>query len=101
MIEVVFDPDDIVPPADDIETEPTISMHALTGIQSRVGHTMQVIILINDVRLMTLLDSGSTHNFVDTGAAQRAAIELCGRAGLKVAVANGDRITSSGSYPDL
>jgi hypothetical protein len=100
-IEVVFNPDDTVPPADDIETAPTISLHALTGIQPRAERTMQLIILVNGARLTALLDSGSTHNFVDTGAVQRAAIPLCGCAGLKVAVANGDRITSPGSCQDL
>jgi hypothetical protein len=62
---------------------------------------MQLIILVHNVRLTALLDSGSTHNFVDTGAAQRVRIELCGRAGLRVAVANGDCITSPRSCQDL
>jgi hypothetical protein len=62
---------------------------------------MQLIILINGVCLTTLLDSGSTHNVVDTGAVQRATIELCGHTGLRVKVANGDHITSPGSCQDL
>jgi hypothetical protein len=33
VIEVVFDPDDATPPALDTELNPTISLHALTGIQ--------------------------------------------------------------------
>jgi hypothetical protein len=45
--------------------DPTISLHALTGIQPSSGRTMQIPVSINDVVLTALLDSGSTHNFVD------------------------------------
>jgi hypothetical protein len=55
----------------------------------------------DDVPLVVLLDSGSTHNFVDTEAATRAGIKLLGRVGLRVAVANRDRLTSSGSCNNL
>jgi hypothetical protein len=46
--------------------------------------------------LTALLDFGSTHNFIKTAAA-RGGTKLCSRAGLRVAVANGDRVTSSGA----
>jgi hypothetical protein len=81
--------------------DPTISLHALTGIQPSSGKTMQLHILVNGVVLTTLLDSGSTHNFVDTDAATRAGIQLRGASGLRVAVANGDRVHSPGCYKAL
>jgi hypothetical protein len=81
--------------------EPMISLHALTGIQPRCTRTMQLPVMVHGVKLTALLDSGSTHNFVDTDAAARAGIKLQGRAGLRVAVVNGDRLTSSGSYLGL
>jgi hypothetical protein len=81
--------------------DPTISIHALTGIQPSSGKTMQIHILVNDVVLTTLLDSGSTHNFVDTDAAAHAGIQLRGALGLRVAVANGDCMHSPGCYKDL
>jgi hypothetical protein len=51
---------------------------------------------INNACLLTLLDSGSTHNFIDTEAAARVGIVLSKHGGLRVAIANGDRLTSPG-----
>jgi hypothetical protein len=85
----------------DDHAEPTISLHALTGIQSRSGRTMQLQVDINRVRLTALVDSGSTHNFIDTDVASRVGIALYARPGLRVAVANGDRLTSPGCCQDL
>jgi hypothetical protein len=82
-------------------TDPTISLHALTGIQPRSARTMQVVVLVAGAPLTALLDSGSTHNFIDTDTVQRIEVHLQGRSGLRVAVANGDRLTSPGSYADL
>jgi hypothetical protein len=56
--------------------DPTISIHALTGIHPRSGKTMQLFILVNGVQLMTLLDSGLTHNLVDLEAARASASSL-------------------------
>jgi hypothetical protein len=79
----------------------TISLHALTGIQPSSGKTMQLHILVNGVVLTALLDSSSTHNFVDTDTAARAGIQLRGASGLRVAVANGDRVHNPGCYKAL
>jgi hypothetical protein len=35
---------------------------------------MQLLVVINDVDLRALLDSGSTHNFINTAATHRAGI---------------------------
>jgi hypothetical protein len=43
-------------------------------------------------------DSSSTHNFMDLEAAARVGIKFSNRAGFSVAVANRDRVASSGSY---
>jgi hypothetical protein len=82
-------------------TEATISIHVLTGIQPRSGRTMKLVVNIHGVRLLTLLDSGSTHNFVDTEAVVRAGIIFSASVGLRVAVANGDRLTSPGCCRQL
>jgi hypothetical protein len=76
--------------------EPTISLHALTEVQPRAGRTMQLRVAINGAHFLALLDSGSTHNFLDTEAAARAGVDLHGRTGLRVAVANSDHVTSLG-----
>jgi hypothetical protein len=81
--------------------EPTISIAALTGIQPRKGSTMQVYVTVQGAVLRALLDSGFTHNFVDSEAAARVGIKFSSKAGFSVAVANGDRVASSGSCSDL
>jgi hypothetical protein len=91
-IEVVDE--DTVPAAD--EGELTISVHALTGIQLRASRTMQLLVNINGASLMALLDSGLTHNFIDEHATSRVGITLTGPGSLRVAVANGNKLTSLG-----
>jgi hypothetical protein len=89
------DDDETDPPP--LDTEPTISITALTGIQPCKGRTMQVFVTV----LQSLLDSGSTHNFVDSEAAARAGIVFGTQAGLSVTVANGDHVSSSGCCNNL
>jgi hypothetical protein len=79
----------------------TISIAALMGIQPRRGRMMQVYVTVQGAVLRALLDSGSTHNFVDSEAAARIGIKFSIRAGFSVAVANGDWVASSGSCTDL
>jgi hypothetical protein len=77
--------------------EPTISIAALTGIHPRTGRTMQVYVTVQGAVLRALLDSGSTHNFVDSEAAACVGIIFSRRTVFSVALANGDRVVSSGS----
>jgi hypothetical protein len=92
IIEVVDD--DEVEDYPTTDGEPTISLHALISIQPRASRTMQITVTINWTGLLTLLDSGSTHNFIDTDKAAEVGIMLSDARGLRVAVANGDRLTS-------
>jgi hypothetical protein len=74
IIDVVEDDDGDTPlPAG--AGDPQISIHVLTGIRPRSDRTMQLAIDTNSVRLTALLDSGSTHNFVDLEAAEQAGIQ--------------------------
>jgi hypothetical protein len=81
--------------------EPTISIIALTNIQPCMDRTMQVFVTTHGMVLRALLDSGSTHNFVDSEAAACVSIMFSRRAGFSVAMANGNHVVSSGSYTDL
>jgi hypothetical protein len=98
-IEAVFDEECVGDPLNG--GEPTISIHALTGIQPRTGRTMHVHVHIAGTLLIALLDMGSTHNFIDTDAATHAGLALLGSSGLRVAVENDDRVTSPGCCCDL
>lgn len=77
------------------------SLHTLTGIHPRSERSMQIYVFINGTTLRALLDSGSTHNFVDSEAASRAGIVFVAQHSLRVAVANGDRVESSGCCRNL
>jgi hypothetical protein len=93
-IEVLEENDDQTPPAD--PADPTISIHTLVVIRPLSGKTMQLHVDINGTRLLALLDSGSTHNFIDLEVAAHAGLQFGSRSGLQVAVANGGHVLSSG-----
>jgi hypothetical protein len=71
-----------------------ISLHALTGID--VGNTMKLLVVINGVSLVALVDSGSTHTFIQEGLVDKLGLTVERRTGLSVKVANGDRVPSMG-----
>jgi hypothetical protein len=95
-IEVIEDDD---APADATDTS-VISIHVLTGIRPRVGRTMQLYVVINGARITTLLDSGSTHNFMDLNTIARIGIKFGGREGLRVTVSNDKRVQSPSCCKD-
>jgi hypothetical protein len=63
IIEAIYDESKALVSHDD--TDPTISIHALTSIQPRSSKTMQLQVLVNGVSLTVMLNSGSTHNFIE------------------------------------
>jgi hypothetical protein len=77
-IEVIEDDDTSADTTDML----VFSIHVLTGIHPHVGHTMQLYIIINDAWITALLDSGSTHNFVDLDTTECIDIKFGGRVGL-------------------
>lgn len=63
---------------------------------------MQVQLSISGRNFLALLDSGSTHNFIDSDTAADLNLQRTpGPKSLKVAVANGDQISSVGVYNNL
>jgi hypothetical protein len=98
IIELIHDDES---PGDNDGADPTISIHVLTGIVPRSSRTMKVTVLINEVALMALLDFGSTNNFVDMDAVTCVGLSLTPRGNLRLAVANGDRISSPGGCRDV
>ncbi|WVZ98115.1 hypothetical protein U9M48_043593 [Paspalum notatum var. saurae] len=81
--------------------EPAISLHALTGIRSNTYHTMRMWVNIGTVRLTALLDSGSTHNFMDSAVASRLHLPAKHSTNMHVTVGNGDRVACSSRIPDI
>ena len=82
VIEVIGFDDDVV----DAEIEclaltgahdqPGISLHAATGVRAWGCQTMKVHVRVGDAVAVALLDSGSSHNYIDVQMAQRAGVHL-------------------------
>jgi hypothetical protein len=68
-------------PADDTDTL-VISIHVLTDIRPHARSTMQHYVVINGAQITALMDSGSTHNFVDLDTTERTGLKFGVRAGL-------------------
>jgi hypothetical protein len=91
-----------LPPPATVETAPAattatafvMSLHALAGI--RHERTMLLPVTIHDERLVALLDTGSTHNFLPVATMRRLALQPTGGDHLRVTVANGDRLRCHG-----
>jgi hypothetical protein len=83
-------------PASDAEgdDDPLISLNAITGLSST--EMMQLHVQIMEATLTALVNSGSTHSFILAAVACHLALQLKPRAGLMVAIANGDRVASDG-----
>jgi hypothetical protein len=78
---------------------PGISLHAITvtGVRVQGVQTVKLFVSVGDVVAVALLDSGSSHNFIDVDMACRAGITLSKCTGLYVVVANDERIPSPSS----
>jgi hypothetical protein len=59
---------DINPPSDPLEVEPIISLNALNGFSD--PQTLKLIGYIKHRKVIILVDSGSTHNFIHRHIAQ-------------------------------
>ena len=71
-----------------------ISMVAITGIQTSA--TLQLATVVCDAPAVALVDSGSTHSFIDESTARRLGLVPSPRPRLYVGVANGDRVAAAG-----
>nr|GMD43902.1 zinc finger BED domain-containing protein RICESLEEPER 2-like [Ipomoea batatas] len=76
-----------------------ISLHAITRTGS--GNTMRVTLRLNNSLITALIDSGSTHNFVNTATAKKFGLLKRACPYLQVAVANEERITCLGICEDV
>lgn len=73
---------------------PEISLHALSG--SLAPKTMRLVGLIQNHRVVILIDSGSTHSFLDPSILNRVSLGVIIPLQLQVRVANGATLVSQG-----
>ncbi|XP_074313633.1 uncharacterized protein LOC141648817 [Silene latifolia] len=76
-----------------VEEQPLISLNAMAGHNS--FQTMRVTGKVRTHSVHILIDSGSTHNFLDEGVARKLGCRLVNTCPLEVSVANGDKIITT------
>lgn len=72
--------------------DPIVSVHALSGSVSH--QTMRIRGNIKNKAITILIDSGSTHNFLDPVVAKRTGCTIQSTSPMRVTVADGTKITS-------
>jgi uncharacterized coiled-coil protein SlyX len=78
---------------------PEISLHAIAGATN--PETMRVTGYYHNKPLYILLDSGSTHNFLDPSVASKLNLPISCKTSFDVMVANGDRLYSEGQCQNI
>ena len=73
-------------------SNPHISVHAISGLGSKGYQTMRVTVYVKTKPLHILIDSSSTHNFLDIGVAKKLGCEVEEIGPMKVDVANGSSL---------
>ncbi|KAF8405168.1 hypothetical protein HHK36_010067 [Tetracentron sinense] len=81
------------------EETPEISLHAIVGALS--PRTMRFSGLEHGCSVVILMDTGSTHNFLDPLIPKKACLKIGNDQLIEVHVANGDRMSSEGMVEGL
>lgn len=76
-----------------------ISAHAVSGADN--AETIRIRALVSNQVMLALVDSGSSHNFVDENFAKRASLDLVAVPSVQVTVANGQAMESKFQAPNL
>ncbi|KAF9662444.1 hypothetical protein SADUNF_Sadunf18G0053900 [Salix dunnii] len=79
---------------------PEISLHAIIG-EASGGNTMRVHGTIKRKRILFLIDSGSTHSFLDSTLVAKLGLNCTHQEGLQVVIANGSKIKSPGQCKNV
>ena len=76
---------------DDEESDPnpTISLHAINGLTESSQQTMRIVGRYKRKPIHLLIDSGSTHNFLDLNIARGLGCNLQAIPSVSITVANG------------
>jgi hypothetical protein len=85
---------DITPPSDPPEVEPIISLNALTGFST--PQTLKLIGYIKNQKVIILVDSGSTHNFIHHRIAQETHCYIHAVNNFQIMIANGGSMKCGG-----
>jgi hypothetical protein len=90
---------DINPPSDPPEEEPIISLNALTSFSA--SQILKLISYIKHRKVIILVDSGSTHNFIHRRIAQETHCYIHAVNNFKIMIANGGSMKCGGRYENV
>jgi hypothetical protein len=85
---------DITPPLDPPEVEPVISLNALTSFST--PQTLKIIGYIKQRKVIILVDSGSTHNFIHRYISQETHCYIHAVNNFQIMIANGGSMKCGG-----
>ena len=74
--------------------QPQVSLYAIAGI--RTENAMLLLVSVHGHWLVALLDSGSTHNFINADLLRRLHLSIAPHPNMRVLVANSDRVPCEG-----
>jgi hypothetical protein len=77
-----------------LKVEPLISLHALTGLSS--PQTLKLIGYIKHQKVIILIDSGNTHNFIHHQIAQETLCYIHAVNNFQIMIANGGSMKCGG-----
>jgi hypothetical protein len=70
-----------------------LSLNAISGAEN--GDSMRIRELVNDKVMLVLIDSRSSHSFVNQSFVWQAGLQIMAITGIQVQVANGDKLKSN------
>jgi hypothetical protein len=86
--------DDLTPPYDPPKVEPQISLNTLTGFSA--PQTLKLIGYTKHMKVIILVDNGSTHNFIHRHLAQEINCYIHAINNIKIMIANGGSMKCGG-----
>jgi hypothetical protein len=90
---------DITPPLDPLEVEPIISLNALTGFST--PQTPKLIDYIKHRKVIILVDSGSTHNFIHRHISQETHCYIHVVNNFQIMISNAGSMKCGGHYENV
>ena len=88
------EPTDMIPPCDPLEVELVISLNSLTWFSS--PQTLKIIGYIKHQKVIILINSGNTHNFIHCRISQENNLYICAVNNFQIMIANGGSMKCGG-----
>jgi hypothetical protein len=92
-------PTNLIPPSDPPEVEPIISLNALTSFST--PQTLKLIGYIKHRKVIILIDSGRTHNFIHRCISQETNCYICVINNFQIMVFNGRSMKCGGNCENV